>query len=117
MYMYAYQYIHVHMYEHTYREGCASSMRSLSAHCSKSEHTETNSLHSCMCTCMWMYTCKSGAEEAEAQRVNSGEVGAELDLGGDGTSTPASTAAGKATKDGHPALAIAGNGCWFSTVL
>ena len=50
----------------------------------------------------------SGPGEAEAQRANSGEVGAELDLGGDGTSTPASSAAGKATKDGDPALAIAG---------
>lgn len=59
------------------------------------------------------YTGWSGAGEAEAQRVNSGEVGAELDLGGDGTSTPASTAAGKASKDGHPALAIAGQVSYF----
>ncbi|KAL3158901.1 hypothetical protein ABBQ32_011616 [Trebouxia sp. C0010 RCD-2024] len=47
------------------------------------------------------------AGEGEAKRVQSGEVGSELDLG-DGTSTPASTAAHKATKDGEPALAIAG---------
>lgn len=49
----------------------------------------------------------NGAGEGEAKRVQSGEVGSELDLG-DGTSTPASTAAHKATKDGEPALAIAG---------
>lgn len=56
----------------------------------------------------------SGAGEAEAQCAHSGEVGAELDLGGEGTSTPASSAAGKASKDGDPVLAIAGklpSGC------
>ena len=65
--------------------------------------------------CVCMYVCDvhvfkhmSCAGEAEAHRANSGEVGAELDLGGDGTSTPASSAAGKASKDGDPALAIAG---------
>lgn len=66
-----------------------------------------------VCVCMLVcavhaLSYMSGAGEAEAQRANSGEVGAELDLGGDGTCTPASSAAGKASKDGDPALAIAG---------
>lgn len=101
IYMYAYGYVRVHMYEHPYKQGCVSSMHNMFAHRASQLFAQT---------CMWMYAGKSGAGEAEAQRVNSGEVGAELDLGGDGTSAPASNAAGKAPKDGHPALAIAGKG-------
>ena len=57
-----------------------------------------------------------GTGESEAQRVNSGEVGSELDLG-DAASTPASNATHKATKDGDPALAIAGTTSFILVAL
>lgn len=47
------------------------------------------------------------AGEGDAQRVHSGEVGSELDLG-DGTSSAASTVGQKSGKDGVPLLGMTG---------